>query len=314
MFTRHVFAVALCLACAFSVAAQDTHATERTRTEASNHFRLGVELFQEGDFRGALMEFQRAYDTAPDARLLYNIGQAKLALQDYVGAMHSYERYLASSTVQPERRAQVEQAIVAMRERTARVRVTVSRDGAEVTMDDVKLGTSPMKTPVLVNVGRHVFSARAPDGATAREAIEVVGGDVRDLKLELVAPVDPSLATAPVERGWAGGRRAAISGWSIGGALLLSGMVTGIMAHRAESDLDDLLDQPEPSHNAIADQKNSANTLSITTDVLLGAGALVAVAGTVAWLYRQRDADVEPEVSALRWDVGVGSLRVAHDF
>ena len=111
--------------------AQPHDVSEQAKVQASQHFRRGVELFQEEAFRAAMAEFQRAYDIAPDYRLLYNLGQTKLELHDYLGAAQSYERYLAAGylDITPERRAEVEQALAALRERTASVKIAVNRSG-----------------------------------------------------------------------------------------------------------------------------------------------------------------------------------------
>src|ERR1700679_4128277 len=62
--------------------------------DARSHFTHGVELFKEADFRAALIEFQRAYDAAPNYKVLYNLGQTSLELQDYAGALKAFRGYL----------------------------------------------------------------------------------------------------------------------------------------------------------------------------------------------------------------------------
>lgn len=89
-----LFAVIFSMLGSVAHAQTDAKPSDAAREEASGHFQRGVELFQEGAFRAALVEFERAYGIAPDYRLLYNIGQVKLQLQDYLGATQSYERYL----------------------------------------------------------------------------------------------------------------------------------------------------------------------------------------------------------------------------
>src|SRR5688572_8817140 len=117
MHTARWFTVlCLALAChASAIAQSQTQPDDPRRAEASAHFRRGVELFQEEAFRAALVEFERAYAIAPDYRLHYNIGQTKLRLQDYLGVVQSYERYLTTggTGVPAERRTQVEEALVA---------------------------------------------------------------------------------------------------------------------------------------------------------------------------------------------------------
>jgi tetratricopeptide (TPR) repeat protein len=61
-------------------------ADEAARSEASVRFRTGVNLYLEGDFQGAMAEFQRAYASMPSALVLYNLAQTHLALRDYVAA------------------------------------------------------------------------------------------------------------------------------------------------------------------------------------------------------------------------------------
>ncbi len=147
------YVIALCLLLQSVAQAQAVPPSDTARALASGHFRRGVELFQEGAFRAALVEFQRAYEIAPDHRLLYNIGQTKLELQDYLGAAQSYEGYLSGGylDIAPERRTAVEEALTALRERVASVDIAVNRKGAEVLIDDVKVGVAPLSTPVLIN-------------------------------------------------------------------------------------------------------------------------------------------------------------------
>jgi Tfp pilus assembly protein PilF len=42
---------------------------------AKQHFNRGVASYRDGDFDAALAEFEKAYETRPDYRVLYNLGQ-----------------------------------------------------------------------------------------------------------------------------------------------------------------------------------------------------------------------------------------------
>jgi len=55
--------------------------------EAGKHFQRGVTLYNETDYRAALVEFRRAYDLAPNAAVLYNIGETEYQLRDYASAL-----------------------------------------------------------------------------------------------------------------------------------------------------------------------------------------------------------------------------------
>src|SRR5688572_21975310 len=65
-------------------------ATEKARA----HFKLGVDLYREGNSRAALIEFKRAYKAAPHYKLLYNLGQASLELQEDSNAIDYFTTYL----------------------------------------------------------------------------------------------------------------------------------------------------------------------------------------------------------------------------
>src|SRR5205823_3457182 len=55
--------------------------SETAAKEASRHFQRGVDLDNEGDYRGALVEFKKAYALLPRASVLYDIGQTEYQLQ-----------------------------------------------------------------------------------------------------------------------------------------------------------------------------------------------------------------------------------------
>ena len=65
------------------------------KEEAMARFKRAVELYEEQDFRSALIEFKEAHRLAPTYKILFNIGQACYQLQDYVCALQSFDSYLA---------------------------------------------------------------------------------------------------------------------------------------------------------------------------------------------------------------------------
>jgi tetratricopeptide (TPR) repeat protein len=96
--------------------------------DARGHFARAVVLYRESDFRGALIEFQRAYDAAPNYKVLYNVGQTAFELEDYPGALKAFRRYLddGGDEISAERRSSVEADL-----RTAEGHVTPVIDVAE---------------------------------------------------------------------------------------------------------------------------------------------------------------------------------------
>jgi tetratricopeptide (TPR) repeat protein len=89
------------------------------RALARGHFDRGVALAKAGSYEAALLEFQQAYRIAPHFSVLYNIGQAELALDRPGAAVETFRRYLAEGQdqIEPARRAEVVSTIASELER-----------------------------------------------------------------------------------------------------------------------------------------------------------------------------------------------------
>src|SRR5690348_12705741 len=77
--------LAILLACAQpAAAATEPGAPDRSVRAARSHFQRGVVLYRSGAYDAALAEFSRAYDAAPNYRILYNLAQIQAQKHDYV--------------------------------------------------------------------------------------------------------------------------------------------------------------------------------------------------------------------------------------
>lgn len=170
----------LCASLAGAAVAADSKADE-----AKKHFSRGKELYADGDFPGALNELERAYAAVPNVKLLYNIGQLQAQLQNYAMAIKSLRRFLldAGSDISDSRRAEVLKDIDKFRTRVAELTI-VTVEGAEVAVDDVVVGVSPLAEPVTVNVGRRKVTATIANHFPATKYLEVAGLDALNVKLD----------------------------------------------------------------------------------------------------------------------------------
>lgn len=306
------------------------HTDARAKEVASAHFRRGVELFEEGAYRAALVEFEQANEVSPDYRLLYNIGQAKLALQDYLGATLSYERYLTlgGTQIAEARRDDVERQIEALRERVGRVAISVSAPNAEILIDDIKIGESPIDGTIPVNVGRHRVFARGQRGATDSDVFDVAGGELVNVSLELEVPepIAAVAATSPQDRPMPLMRKAAIGTW-IGAGLLAGGAVAfAVVAQSKADELEKNLDQVASSpsetdrlRSETEDLRSSADTFAICADVTAGLALAAGVTGIVLWTLGREETEPKPKDAAaprahVQWGVGPGSMLVRGAF
>lgn len=255
---------------------------------AEEHFARALQLFDEGDFKLALVEFQRSFELNPNYRVLYNIGQVQFQLARYADARRSFSRYLAEGgeRVQGKRRADVEHDLEALKLRTAQLRLDVDVQDADVLVDGEKIGRSPMADSQLVDAGSHRIEAKRAGFVAAGETVTLVGGDERTVKLHLEAVPPPEPAhVAPASSGlgpvWIG--------WGLTAALVVGTVGVGIAWLNADSKLSDLK-RRESTSGERDEQLRQVNTLQTTT-IVLGGAAVVAAGVSLYFTLRRSSSD-----------------------
>ena len=170
--------------------------------KAREHFNRGVELFKEGNFQAALIEFRRANEVSPNYRILFNLGQTYFELQDYAGAMKSFDAYLlqGGAEIPAARRAEVEQELGKLRSRVARATITTNVAGAEILVDDSVVGKSPLSEPLLLSAGKRKLAISTGRGTPTVKFVELAGGDAVTVELLVeTAAAAPAPVAAPVQ-------------------------------------------------------------------------------------------------------------------
>ncbi len=274
--------------------------------EGKAHFLRGVALFQEGDFRSALVEFRRAYELSHNYKVLYNLGQTDFELQDYAGARSSFQRYLAEGggEIEAARRASVEEDIKKLGARVARVEIKANVADAEVLVDDVVVGKTPLKEPVLVSIGRRKITLQKGGAVSAPRFVELAGGDLAPVTLELAegapavtgpaAPVAPPVVVvAPASHP----RTALWAGVGATGALTLGAVVTGVLALGAHSTAETDLGTLGIAASTVQSAHSKTATLALATDIL--GGAAIVMAGVTIALGVTSKGDAQPPRAAL---------------
>jgi len=253
--------------------------------QARTHFERAVKLYGEDDFRAALIEFNRAYELAPNWSVLYNIGQSYYQLRDYPNAVGTLEKYVAQGgkAIPPDRRAQVDREIVELQGRVAHVTLHVSSPGAEVTLDDVPVGTSPITTATLVGAGRHTFRAEKVGFPPETKIVDVAGGDNLTVTLTFAAPTPgavvpttPVVAPPPAKPNYT----PAIATLVVGGVGLAVGAVFGGLAIGNKSSLQGECKGTACPPSASGDV-DSFNRNTTASTVGFAVGGAVVVAGVV---------------------------------
>jgi hypothetical protein len=171
-----------------------------TKEEARRHFDRAVELVDDGQLEGALVEFQRSYDLTRHFAVLYNIGQVLVSLARPVEAFDAYQRYLAEGRdlVPAARRAEVEREMLRQKARIATLEIRGLPAGAMVRVDGRDMGRVPIPGPLRVGVGKHSIAAAAEGYDPAATEVTVAGEDHKMVNLPLARSALPATLPPPV--------------------------------------------------------------------------------------------------------------------
>ena len=265
--------------------------------EAGKHFQRGVTLYTEADYRAALVEFRRAYEIAPNAAVLYNIGETYYQLQNYAAALSTLNRYLAESDATAPHRREVEQTIETLQARVGKVAISTNVPDCEITIDDEPAGKTPLGEPVLVSIGHRKVTVTHQGRPPETRFVDVAAGDTVQLSLSLGEPSDAVAVTSPSQATGArvDGNGLLTAGWIATGILGAGTATTGVLAILASRDLKNARNTFGVSHDTLASKSSRVATLSAVADIL---GAVTVVTGGVTLtLWWQRSNSHEMRVA-----------------
>jgi tetratricopeptide (TPR) repeat protein len=305
------FPFALALLLGLSVPAL---ADEDPRKAAGAHYQKGLELANRAEYRAALDEFNAAYAASPNYAVLYNIGQAEVAIGRPRQAIESLTKYLrdGGEQVPANRRQQVELQLKELKGAFAYLNVTTKPDGALVNVDGSNLATTPLAEPLRLSPGSHIVAVSRAGFSTETLMVGIAEGQQQTLNLELrtLRVGDPALTgvtasgraerptTAPEPRPIPPATAADRSSFPLGYVLMGAGVVTGgvAVAHYIwnagrvrdfRNDEATLQTATAPGRRQRQIENNelaeSIDRASVVT-VLLGVGAGALAAGGVATL------------------------------
>lgn len=248
-------------------------------SEAGKHFQRGVTLYNEADYRAALVEFRRAYEIAPNPAVLYNIGQTYFELQNYAAALTALGRYLTEAGPTAPHRSEVEQTIDTLQGRVGKIAITTDPPGCEITVDDELVGKTPLDQPVLVSIGRRKITALRDGRPTQTRFVDIAAGDTVKLALsggDLVSRLPPPRTSPPPPKPEGGS--AITAGWYITGGLGAVALGAGVAAFFQSRSLHDARNRYPVTQDELDDKASWVTRLSLAADI---SGALALVAGGI---------------------------------
>jgi len=210
---------------------------------------------------------------------------------DHAAALDAFNQYLAEGgkKIDAKRHAEIEHHLADLKPLVATLTIQVDAPGAEVTIDDAAVGTSPLAAPITVNAGKRKISAKLPGKAAVTKVITVAGSDTVTVKLEVAEPTKappvasgaedkPKEAPKPTEPGkpipWVA--------WGITGVFAASAATMGILTLGAASDLDSKRATANVSRDDLDSASSRTKTFALVTDILLV--GTIAAAGVATYL------------------------------
>ncbi len=253
-----VAVLVLSLACAAGpAAAQGGEQLSEADQEARVHFRLGNAYYESGRFADAAREFEEAYRFSNRPALLYNVFVAHRDGGNLLPAIQALRGYLRL-VPDAEDREQLTARLAAME------RMYRQQQGHDA--PDAQPGQATSSDP---NAQASETESSTPEETHATTATE---------------PASSATTSTPTHADTAGGGGTWMPGWSmagVGGAAVIAGVITGVMALDAQSQLSQMCDASGACDPGFEGTRDSGAALAGATDGLLIGGGVLAAAGVV---------------------------------
>jgi tetratricopeptide (TPR) repeat protein len=257
----------------------DSQPNEEALAEAARRYDLGLKLYAEGEFRLAVIEFERTYQITNDYRVLYNIGQVRIQLGNYAKAIGFLNEYLklGGDKISEDRKKAVEADLEMLASRTGKVKIAANVAGADILVDDLVVGQSPMTDEVLLDAGEHKITARKAGYDARAQQLTLAGADSTQISIKLEKLPEGGQKVIVVKQEsdptWM------IAAWTATGVLAVGAGVTGGLGIKAANDLEDMRKDPDATPDERESQADRAKTLLLSADVM---GAAAIVTGGIA--------------------------------
>lgn len=173
---------------------------EQLPPDAQKHWDTALALYQRNQWDGARTSFNAAYEASKNPRVLFNVAVCEKNLGRYARAIEVFKKELADGKGQlsNEEEADVKAQIQGLEQFVAQLTIDVSESGADIYVDDNKVGTSPLPGPISVQLGERHLRATKVGFADARENIELKGGSSGQVTLKLAPMTKTSLVNVSV--------------------------------------------------------------------------------------------------------------------
>jgi hypothetical protein len=223
-------------------------------------------LYADGDFAGASLKFQRAYEASKDARLLWNEAAAEKNLRRYVRVADLVERYVRESgdKLSEQDRADAQALLDTVKGFVSDVTFKVVPDGAAIFIDDEQIGTSPLPQAIRVEMGERRIRVNKPGYLEFTTSRQFDGGVPASMEVSLQVEVHEGKLHVSASPGDSIRVDGAVVGTGDWQGTLKSGMHHVQVAAPGKRDY----------ASDVAVQDNQSNTLRVVLDPVASTGPL----------------------------------------
>lgn len=299
--------------------------SDSDKATARELWQSGESKLQAHDYKGAESDFKRAGALFHAPTITLGLARAEAALGKYVEAWEAYNSIILENvTTTPAFAAALADAqaeISKVDGRRGKATITVTgADAPKVTVDDVPLKAETLGVPRFVDPGAHVLRATAEGYKPSTQSFTVSEGSAQTVTLALEKDPDyvPSAALPGSEAPSSGGRSwqkpAAFVALGVGGAGLIEGVITGIVAIGKHSDLAKACNGGCPPNESSA--LSSYHTMGALSTVGFIAGGALAAGGAVLLLTAPKGTSAPAPTTGIRLTpyVGFGSAGAVGTF
>ena len=248
--------------------------------EAKTKFLAGKQSYRLGEYDEAIALWKEAYRLKDNPAFLFNIGQAYREKGDLPKALQFFESYLKEAPANASNRKDVEQRVVELKKLIEDQRASAKRPPNEPVELNPTTTTNPTGTDPTTTASTDPTTTSPPIGSEPEDPMEGGGG------------------------GGGGMRIAGLATGGVGLALIGTGVIFGLKAKSAQSDVEDAIANGEVWTEELEQKDADGRSAATTSSITLGIGAAAVVGGGVLFYLGLRKGKTESEGVSLVPQVG----------
>ena len=249
---------------------------------ASVLFERGRQAMDRNDAAAACRDFTASLRLAADVGTYFGLARCEEALGRIATALEHLRAGIDRLPAEDPRRLESVANAVRLERRAPKLRIRVpSSANAHVFRDGTEVDDNALQADILVDPGHHEVVVVAADRGTATYPVDIGEGDFRLLEAK----------PGPTFRAQAKARRLQLLGYgsgAVGGALVATGIVTGIVAATWAHVVHDHCDATHVCDERGTSALDHAHGFSTASNVTWISGGVLAGAGVVLYLLGRR--------------------------